>query len=109
LNLVGWHAYHDERAANRKRGHKPPYGITTGCWCENCYGPAQTLRYGCCIVYGSIDVDVSAQIFRKLFLVASTSDCDSAKSHVPRKLDTKTPETPDTLYSDEISGRKPAF
>jgi len=50
------------------------------------------------IVDRGIDVDVRAQIFRKLFLLASTPDCDSMESHVPRKLDTKMPKPTDALH-----------
>jgi hypothetical protein len=61
------------------------------------------LQYRCGIVDGSIDVDVRAQISRKFFLVASTSDGDSMESHVPRKLETKMPKAPNALHSDQIS------
>jgi hypothetical protein len=46
---------------------------------------------------------MSAQVFRKLFLVASLSDCDSTESHVPRKLHTKMPKATNALHSDQIS------
>jgi len=46
------------------------------------------------------DVDVCAHIFSQAFLVASTSDCDSAESHVPRKLDTKMPKAANALLGD---------
>jgi hypothetical protein len=35
------------------------------------------LQYCGGIVDGSIDIDVRAQIFRKLFLFASSTDCDA--------------------------------
>jgi len=47
---------------------------------------------------------VRAQIFRQLFFVASTADCDGTESHVPRKLHTKMPKAANALHSDEISG-----
>src|SRR4029077_18848695 len=59
------------------------------------------------IVDGSIDVDVRAQIFRKLFLLAPTPDGDSAETHVPRKLDTKMPKPANPLYGDQISSAQP--
>ncbi len=65
--------------------------------------PRPTLQYRCGIVDGSIDVDVRAQIFRKLFLLAATPDCDSMESHVPRKLDTQMPKATNALHSDQIS------
>src|SRR5437879_8288595 len=43
------------------------------------------------------------QIFRQLFLVASTPDCDSAESQVPCKLDPKMPKATYALHRDEIS------
>ena len=54
-------------------------------------------------VDGSIDIDVRAQIFRKLFLFAPSTDCDSMETHVPRKLNTKMPEATDTLHGDQVS------
>jgi len=65
--------------------------------------PAHPLQCGCGIVDGSLDVDVRAQIFRKLFLLASTPDCDSVESHVPRKLDTKMSKATNALDSDQIT------
>src|SRR4029077_13299194 len=44
-----------------------------------------------------------AQIFRKLFLLAPTPDCDSTESHVPRKLNTEMPKATNALHSDQIS------
>jgi hypothetical protein len=46
---------------------------------------------------------VRAQVFRKLFLVASLPDCDSTESHVPRKLDAKMPKATNALHGDQIS------
>ena len=103
LDLVLRYTHHDELAAGCKTGHKWPHSITTGACCENRSGPAHTLQYRCGIVDGSIDVDVRAQIFRKLFLVASTPDRDSTEPHVPRKLDTKMPKATNALHSDQIS------
>src|SRR5262245_14369191 len=45
-----------------------------------------------------------AQIFRKLFLVASTPDRDRTEPHLPRKLDTEMPEPTNALHSDQVSG-----
>src|SRR4029077_9814548 len=78
--------------------------VTTGSCCENCSRPAHTLEYRGCILGGSIDVAVSPQVFRQLFLVASTPDCYRTESHVPRELDAKMPEATNALHSDEISG-----
>jgi hypothetical protein len=80
-----------------------PHRITTGGCCENRSGPAHTLQYRCGIVGGGIDVDVRTQVFRKLFLLAPTPDCDSAESHVPRKLDTQMPKATNALHGDQIS------
>src|SRR5258706_13786467 len=66
LNLVGWHAYHDELAAGRKSGHEWSHTITTGSRCENRSGPAHTLQYRCGIFGGSIDLDVRGPIFGQL-------------------------------------------
>jgi hypothetical protein len=66
-------------------------------------GSAHTLQYCSGIVDGGIDVEVRAQIFRKVLFLASTADCDGMESHVPRKLDTKMPKATNTLYSDQIS------
>src|ERR1700681_2772705 len=44
-----------------------------------------------------------AQIFRKLLLLASAPDGDSMESHVPRKLNTKMPQTANALHSHQIS------
>jgi hypothetical protein len=55
------------------------------------------------IVDGSIDIDVRAQIFRKLFLLAPSTDCISMETHVPRKLNTKMPEATDALHGDQVS------
>src|SRR5207247_589353 len=44
-----------------------------------------------------------AQTFRQLFLLASTPDCDSMESHVPRKLDTKMPKATNALHGYQIS------
>src|SRR4029077_14200458 len=41
--------------------------------------------------------------FRKLFLLASTPDCDRTESHVPRKLDTQMPKAANALHSDQVS------
>ena len=54
---------------------------------------------------GSIDVDVRAKVFRKLFLVASTPDCDATESHVPRKLDTKMPKAANALQNLHLASR----
>src|SRR5206468_1964745 len=78
-------------------------GITTGSCCEDRPGSAHTLQHRCGILSSTIDVDVRAQIFRQLFLVASTSDSDSAESHLPRKLDTQMPKAADALHSDQVS------
>jgi len=43
---------------------------------------------------------VCTHIFSQAFLVGSTSDCDSAESHVPRKLDTKMPKAANALLGD---------
>src|SRR4029077_6883693 len=61
------------------------------------------LQHRCGIVDGSIDVDVRAQIFRKLFLLPSTPDCDSTESHMPCELDPRMPKTTNALYGDQIS------
>jgi hypothetical protein len=103
LDLVLRYTHHDELPSGRKTGHKRPHCIATGGCCENRSGPAHTLQNRCGIVDGSIDVDVRAQIFRKLFLLASTPDCGGTESHVPGKLDTKMPKAPNTLHSDQIS------
>src|SRR6185369_8134440 len=66
-------------------------------------GPAHTLQYRCGVIDGSIDVNVRAQLFRKLFLLASSPDCDRTESHVPRKLDTEMPKPANALHSHQIS------
>jgi hypothetical protein len=103
LHLVLRDSHHDELAAGCKTGHKWPHSTATGSCCENRSGSAHTLQYCCGIVDGGIDVDVRAQIFRKLFLLASTPDCDSMESHVPRKLDTKMPKATNALHRDQVS------
>jgi len=103
LDLVLRHTHHDELPAGCKTGHKWPHRVTTGGCCENRSGSAHALQYRCGIVNGSVDVDVCAQIFRKLFLIASTPDCDSTESHVPRKLDTKMAKSTNALHGDQIS------
>src|SRR3984893_11810504 len=103
LDLVLRHTHHDELPAGCKTGHKGPHRGTTGGCCENRSGSAHALQYRCGIVNGSVDVDVCAQIFRKLFLIASTPDCDSTESHVPRKLDAKMAKSTHALHSDQIS------
>src|SRR4029077_11636133 len=71
--------------------------------CKNRFRPAHTLQHRCGILGASIDVDLRAQISRKLFLLASTPDCDSMESHVPRKLDTKMPKATNALHRYQIS------
>jgi hypothetical protein len=61
------------------------------------------LQYRYRIVDRSIDVDVRAQIFRKLFFIASAPDCDSMESQAPRELDTKMPQTTNALHCHQIS------
>jgi len=43
---------------------------------------------------------VRPQLFRQLFLTASTSDCDSMEAHVPRKLDAQMSKTADALHRE---------
>src|SRR5258708_28820958 len=50
-----------------------------------------------------IDIDVRAQVFREPLLLASTPNGDSMESQVPRKLDTKMPQTTNALHSHQIS------
>src|SRR5580704_12317471 len=61
------------------------------------------LQHCCGILGGRIDIDVRAQVFRQLFLVTSTPDCDSTKSHMPGKLDAKMPKSTNALHGDKIS------
>jgi hypothetical protein len=61
------------------------------------------LEYRSGIVDSSIDVDMCAQTFHKLFFIASTPDCDSMKSHMPRKLNAEMPKAANALHSDQIS------
>src|SRR5882762_214132 len=103
MDWVPWHTHHNELAAGGKTGHKWPHSTATGGCCENRSGPAHTLQHRCGIIDGSIDVDLRAQVFRKLFLVASLPDGDSAESHVPRKLDAKMPKATNALHRDQIS------
>src|SRR5262249_44175336 len=98
----------DELAAGGKTGHELRHRITTGSGCENRPGPAHTLQYRTGILGGSIDVNVRAQIFRELFLLASTSDRDSTESHAPRKLDTKMPKATNALHGDQIPAAQPS-
>src|SRR5713226_3341465 len=73
LHLVLRHSHHDELAAGCKTGHKWwPHSITTGGLLRESLWPRHTLQYRCGILDSSIDVDVRAQTFRKLFLVPST-------------------------------------
>src|ERR1700691_4064886 len=46
---------------------------------------------------------MGAQVLCQSFLVASTPDCDRTESHVPRKLNTKMPQSSDALHGDQIS------
>src|SRR5262249_14537418 len=64
LDRVLRHTYHDELAADCETGHKGAHRSTTGAHCENGSGSAHALQYGNGILGGSVDVDVSAQIFR---------------------------------------------
>ncbi len=102
MDRVPRHAHHEELAAGRKAGHKWPHGTTIGSCCKNRSGPAHTLERRGGIVDRRIDVDVRAQIFRKLFLLASTPDGDSTESHVPGKLDTKMSKSANALHRDQI-------
>src|SRR2546429_5730257 len=102
LDRVLRYTDHDDLAAGCKTGHKCSHGITTGSCCENRPRPAQTLQYCRGILGGRIDVDVCAQIFRQLFLLASTPDCHGMESHVPRKLNTKMPKATNTLDRNQI-------
>ena len=43
------------------------------------------------------------QVFRELFLFASTSNSDYPEAHVPSKLDGKTPKAANALHGDQIS------
>src|SRR5580704_9959959 len=103
MDLVLRNTHYDELPANCETGHKRTHSITTGGRCENCSSPTHTLQYRYRIVDRGIDVDVRAQIFRKLFLVASAPDCDSMESHVPRKLDAKMPQAANALHRHQIS------
>ncbi len=103
MDRVPRYTHDDELAAHGKTGHKWSHSITTGGCCENRSGPAHTLQGRCGILGGSINVNVSAQVFRKLFLVASLPDGDSMESHVPRKLDAEMPKATNALHSDQIS------
>src|SRR5713226_2351851 len=103
LHRVPRYTHHDELPAGCKAGHKWPHSTATGGCCKNCSGPAHTLQHRCGIIHGSIDVDVRAQVFRKLFLLASLPDCDGTESHVPGKLDAKVPKATNALHSDQIS------
>src|SRR4029077_1828671 len=103
LDRVPRYTHHDELAACGETGYKWPHSITAGSCCENRPGPAHALQHRCGISHGSIDVHVRAQVFRKSFLVGSTSDGDSPESQVPRKLDAKMPKAANALHSDEIS------
>src|SRR5882724_7853185 len=102
-NFVVWNPDYDQLASCCKTGDKWPHGITAGSCCENRSGPAQTLQHRCGILAGTIDVDVRAQIFRKLLLLASTSDRNRMESHLPRKLDTQMPKAANALHSDQVA------
>src|SRR5260370_37548240 len=96
-------APHDQLAAGRKTRHQWPHRPTTCGGCENRSGPAHTVERRWGIVDGSIDVHVRAQIFRKLFLLAPTSNGDSMESHVPGKPHTKMSKSANALHRDQIS------
>ena len=103
LDRVLRHTDDDELPAGCKTRQKRPHSSTTRACCENRFGPAHALQYRSDILVSSIDVNVCAQISCKLFLLASTPNCDRPEAHVPRKLDTKMPETANALHSDQIS------
>src|SRR5580704_2680417 len=86
-----------------------PIASPLGSCCKNRSCPAHTLQHRCGILGGSIDVDVRAQVFRQLYLVASFPDCDSTQSHVPRNLDTKMPKATNALHSHQISAAQPGI
>jgi hypothetical protein len=103
LDRVLRYTDHGKFPASRKTGDKWPHRIPTGGCCENRSGVAHTLRGRCGIVDGGVDLDVCAQIFRTLFLFASTPDGDSPESHVPRKLDTRMPKATNPRHGDQLA------
>src|ERR1700676_1802592 len=103
LNGVERHTHHDELAASGKTGYKLTHAVTAGSCGENGSRAAHTLQHRSRIVDGGIDVNVCAQIFCELFLVATTPDGDGTESHVPRKLHTQMTKSADALHRDQIS------